>query len=64
MDLTALHYATPANWQDFELLCRDLWAELWQDPSAQLNGRPGQKQDGVDIFGQPNGGGEWAGVQG
>ena len=63
MDLNSLQYAVPANWQDFELLCRDLWAKLWEDPDAQLNGRPGQTQNGVDIFGRPRGATGWAGVQ-
>lgn len=41
----------PANWQDFELLCRDLFAAEWDDPSAQRHGRQGQPQAGVDVFG-------------
>jgi len=45
----------------FESLCLDLWREIWQDPSAQKNGRSGQPQAGVDVFGQPQG--KWAGVQ-
>lgn len=53
----------PANWQDFEDLCRDLWKEIWKDPNAQKNGRQGQSQHGVDIFGQPANGTKWEGVQ-
>ncbi len=53
----------PANWQDFETLCRDLWRELWSDPNAQRNGRQGQPQQGVDVFGRPGQGPDWAGVQ-
>lgn len=45
----------PANWQDFELLCRDLFAAEWDDPSAQRNGRQGQPQAGVDVFGLKKG---------
>jgi hypothetical protein len=45
----------------FESLCLDLWREIWHDPSAQKNGRSGQPQAGVDVFGQPQG--KWAGVQ-
>lgn len=51
------------NWQDFELLCWSLWKIIWEDPDTQRNGRSGQKQHGVDIFGQPNKGPAWAGVQ-
>src|SRR5689334_18430564 len=53
----------PKHWQDFESLCRDLWAEIWEDPNAQLNGRSGQQQNGVDVSGHPQGSARWAGVQ-
>jgi len=43
----------PSNWQDFESICHHLWKEIWNDPNAQKNGRNGQKQNGVDIFGTP-----------
>ncbi len=62
--LDALQLPSPANWQDFETLCWDLWRAEWKDPNAQKHGRPGQKQHGVDIFGQPNGQGDtWEAVQ-
>lgn len=51
----------PANWQDFELLCRDLFAAEWGDRLAQRNGRQGQQQAGVDVFGLKKG--EQVGVQ-
>ena len=53
----------PANWQDFESLCCDLWKEIWKDPNAQKNGRQGQPQHGVDVWGMPNQGNYYAGVQ-
>jgi len=53
----------PKNWEDFEELCCDLWRELWGDPHTRMHGRRGQPQHGVDIYGQPGGGPEWAGVQ-
>lgn len=37
--------------QDFESLCLDLWRDIWGDPNAQKNGRSGQAQAGVDVFG-------------
>jgi tetratricopeptide (TPR) repeat protein len=40
-----------------------LWRRIWKDPNAQKNGRRGQEQHGVDVYGQPNGGSAWAGVQ-
>ncbi|MGO8926407.1 MAG: restriction endonuclease [Limisphaerales bacterium] len=45
----------------FESLCRDLFKEVWQDWNAQKNGRSGQPQAGVDVFGQKAG--KWVGVQ-
>ena len=35
-------------------MCHALFKSLWQDPLAQKNGRRGQPQHGVDIFGSPN----------
>lgn len=35
----------------FELMCRDLWAEVWKDTNTTLHGRSGQKQMGVDVYG-------------
>src|ERR1700676_2598167 len=45
----------------FESLCLELWRDIWNDPNAQKNGRSGQPQAGVDVFGQHDG--KWAGVQ-
>lgn len=54
----------PENWQDFELLCKKLWGEIWNCPDTiKRNGRSGQKQCGVDIYGAPNGGVEYYGIQ-
>jgi hypothetical protein len=39
----------------FESLCLELWKDIWNDPSAQKNGRSGQPQAGVDIFSQAEG---------
>ncbi|HXU31115.1 MAG TPA: hypothetical protein VN851_11105, partial [Thermoanaerobaculia bacterium] len=46
----------------FESLCLDLWEEIWGPESgAQKNGRSGQPQAGVDVFGKR--GDRWIGVQ-
>ena len=58
-----LQLPPPTNWQDFELLCWGLWKEIWKDTGTQRNGRQGQAQHGVDVFGQPHTGVGWAGVQ-
>jgi hypothetical protein len=51
----------PDQPEEFERLCRDLWADIWGDVGAQRNGRSGQKQAGVDFYGQRDG--LWKGVQ-
>jgi len=63
MDLTNIQIPIPKNWQDFEHLCADLWQEIWNDPDTQMNGRTGQPQHGVDVFGRTNGTGSYQGVQ-
>lgn len=54
----------PANWQDFEQLCKKLWGEIWECPNEiQKNGRLGQEQFGIDVFGIPKGESEYYGIQ-
>ncbi len=44
----------PENWQDFESLCKKLWGEIWKIPyKIKKNGRSGQAQHGVDVYGKP-----------
>lgn len=45
----------------FEELCLDLWHKKLDQ--AQLNGRSGQKENGVDIFGRKLGTSKWVGIQ-
>lgn len=53
----------PENWQDFETLCKILWGEIWECAEIKKNGRSGQKQDGVDVYGTPKGEAEYYGIQ-
>lgn len=53
----------PKNWQDFEDICHKLWREIWNDNNAQKNGRNGQSQNGIDIFGLPKYTEKYHGVQ-
>jgi hypothetical protein len=55
MQFRAKQIAPPKEWGTFEDLCHALFKRLWRDPLAQKNGRRGQAQHGVDIFGSPNG---------
>ena len=43
------------NGGTFEDLCHALFKRVWKDPLAQKNGRRGQKQHGVDVFGSEDG---------
>jgi hypothetical protein len=43
--------AIPKIWQEFETIVRDAQAQRWKSTTLQKNGRHGQKQHGVDIFG-------------
>ena len=54
---------TPENWQDFESLCKKLWGEIWKCPEIKKNGRAGQIQNGVDIYGIPSNDDEYYGIQ-
>ena len=53
----------PKNWQDFERNCRILFECILNDIHVQNNGRVGQPQHGVDIFGRKNREGTWVGIQ-
>ena len=53
--------APPKDWQSFERLCADLFREIWSYPQTQCNGRLGQPQAGVDVYGRNSTG--WVGVQ-
>jgi hypothetical protein len=53
----------PSNWQDFESLCKKLWGEIWAYPETKKNGRSGQNQFGVDVYGIPQNETEYVGIQ-
>jgi hypothetical protein len=53
----------PTNWQDFETLCKKLWGEIWDCPETKKNGRSGQNQHGVDVYGIPKGDVSYYGIQ-
>ena len=47
----------------FEQLCRDLWKNDDVNDPVSFNGRPGQAQDGVDVYGRNTSTGDWFGIQ-
>jgi len=53
----------PENWQDFETLCKKLWGEIWNCPEIKKNGRSGQAQNGVDLYGTPSSEHQYYGIQ-
>lgn len=54
----------PENWPDFETLCKQLWGEIWGIPmKIKKNGRNGQPQAGVDVYGVPKGEENYWGIQ-
>ena len=53
----------PENWQDFESLCKKLWGEIWECHEIKKNGRSGQNQHGVDVYGIPKNESEYYGIQ-
>jgi len=63
VDPQQLNLHPPRDWQVFEDLCHALWEREWRCPTIQKHGRSGQPQRGVDIFGKPNGGAHYHGIQ-
>jgi hypothetical protein len=53
MDFRAKQIAPPRDWPVFEDLCLALFRAEWSDPLALKNGRTGQPQQGVDVYGSP-----------
>lgn len=53
--LAATQIPKPADEQAFERASIVLWRGLLGDPNVQRNGRRGQRQNGVDLFGVRNG---------
>ena len=58
-----LQLRKPENWQDFESLCKKLWGEIWKCSEIKKNGRQGQAQQGVDVYGIPSGEDGYFGIQ-
>lgn len=57
MDAREKQIVAPKSWETFEDLCLALFKAIWSDPLAQKNGRRGQRQHGVDVFGSAGGDG-------
>lgn len=53
----------PKSWDEFEDIILDLYKRIWDDPNAERNGRSGQGQNGVDVYGVSKRLGGYVGVQ-
>jgi hypothetical protein len=54
----------PKSWDEFEDVVSDVYRFIWEDRQIVRNGRSGQPQHGVDIYGKPVFlKGEYAGIQ-
>lgn len=49
------NYPRPTDPVEFESMVRDICAREWSDPHTEKFGRRGQKQNGIDVYGQPAG---------
>lgn len=62
MSTSSTSIPKPKNWQDFERQI-EILAQCWlRDPNAKGNGRQGQAQQGVDVYGRREKS-EWVGLQ-
>ncbi len=62
--LAATQIPRPSDEQAFERASIALWRHLLEDPNVQRNGRRGQRQNGVDLFGIRKNDASWyVGVQ-
>jgi tetratricopeptide (TPR) repeat protein len=62
-DVTNRALSPPKNWQDFERLSYDMYSRRWQTNDAEMHGRQGQPQAGVDIYGHDRRENKFVGVQ-
>jgi hypothetical protein len=52
---TIAYVPTPKSWDEFEDITLAAAKLRWNSSDFYRNGRPGQKQDGVDIWGRDDG---------
>ncbi|MDO6642164.1 hypothetical protein Q4557_19660 [Shewanella sp. 5_MG-2023] len=45
------HIIKPKSWEEFEEISRDAMGVRWSNPDLIMHGRPGQAQNGIDIYG-------------
>jgi hypothetical protein len=64
MALAQTRIQPPSDEQAFERASVVLWRQILKDPNVQKNGRRGQRQNGVDLYGRRNElASAWVGIQ-
>lgn len=53
----------PSDWQELQRMTCDLYKKRWRNEYIQEFGSIGQRQNGVDVFGYPNGRKQLEGIQ-
>jgi hypothetical protein len=49
--IAGARFPRPKSWQELEDIVFDVFTRLWNNPYTSKHGRPGQRQNGVDIYG-------------
>jgi tetratricopeptide (TPR) repeat protein len=62
-DVLSRELPAPKRWQELESICFDVFSRLWKTTDAELHGRTGQPQAGVDVYGTNRVEGLFTGVQ-
>lgn len=62
-DVLSRELPAPRRWQELESLAFDIYRRLWKTNDAELHGRTGQPQAGVDVYGTDRESGLFTGVQ-
>ena len=63
MSTITQYFQPPLYWQQFEDLTAGVFEAVYKDPRPTKFGRPGQSQNGVDVYGHESGNGQLIGVQ-
>jgi len=62
-DVLSRELPAPKRWQELESLAFDVFSRIWKTTDAELHGRTGQPQAGVDVYGTNRVEGLFTGVQ-
>jgi len=61
--LHQINLSPPSDWQELQRMTCDLYKKVWRNDYVQEFGSIGQRQNGVDVYGFPNGGKQLEGIQ-